>query len=411
MSDHKSKPDDIPEYMGIPEDTGLGDSSTDLPRADSQTPAEKVDAGLENATETDPEAPTPETPAESGALQGSVTANESGDTPADEPAEDLPAAVGTTGALNSDNDEAPAKEDVAAGQSDETSEAGLSDPDPLAPDPLDEATHNDASPSENNLETPTPPEPTEPTEPTQPAEDLETTVVRRQSLMGAIKKDDPDVALPEGEGTSGELQPVWAPRTPQPLGTDDAGLPEETLLAGASVLPAPISRAASHWWAILAGLLLTPIAWLSLNHAGGLLAGIEDSQWATGAYSAEGLGFLILGIASIIVLGITARSSSVGMFLAGSLLTVSGALFVFLPSLVQSSLASTLKWMADSKVIVLGELAYYLELDGSWGRILTLGIAMLMVGVVSHSARRQGRKEQIAKDALARVQGVNSPSI
>lgn len=245
------------------------------------------------------------------------------------------------------------------------------------------------------------------TAPAQPAEDLETTVVRRKSLLGT----EPDSTSRTGEARSDTAMentetpdPQWQPRQTQLLGNEDEKLNESTMLAGATIKPAKISRAAAHAWSLLISLLGVPLAWAFLRHAGGLLYGSNDSTWDTGKYSVEGLIFLILGLVTVIVIGSFVRLSSLGMFVSGILLTILGGAFVVIPMVMKDAVGTSLQGMQDSPVMALKVLGYLIESAGASGEFFVIGVLLIMIGVVGHTARRKGRVDQIADKALARAE-------
>ncbi|WP_296181384.1 hypothetical protein [uncultured Mobiluncus sp.] len=243
--------------------------------------------------------------------------------------------------------------------------------------------------------------------PAQPAEELETTVVRRKSLLGTETETTPlaGAAPTDTTGeTPEEVDPQWQPRQPELLGNEDKKLNESTMLAGASIKPAKISRAGAHAWSLLISLIGVPLAWAFLRHAGGLLYGSNHSAWDTGKYSVEGLVFLILGLVALIVIGSFVRLSSLGMFVSGILFTVLGGAFVVVPGAMKSAVGTSLQGMQDSPVMALKVLGYLIESAGASGQFLVIGVMLIMIGVVGHSARRKGRVDQIADKALARAE-------
>lgn len=241
--------------------------------------------------------------------------------------------------------------------------------------------------------------------PAPPAEELETTVVRRKSLLGAEPSPTPPAgAATDDTATSEEPDPKWQPRQAQLLGNEDEKLNESTMLAGASIKPAKISRAGAHAWSLLISLIGVPLAWAFLRHAGGLLYGSNHSAWETGKYSLEGLIFLVLGLAAVVIIGMVVRLSSLGMFVSGIALCVLGGAFVVVPGVVKGAMGSTLQGMQDSPVMALKVLGYLIESAGASGQFFVIGVLLIMIGVVGHTARRKGRVDQIADKALARAE-------
>lgn len=241
--------------------------------------------------------------------------------------------------------------------------------------------------------------------PAPPVEELETTVVRRKSLLGAESSPTPPAgAAADDTATTEEPDPKWQPRQAQLLGNEDEKLNESTMLAGASIKPAKISRAGAHAWSLLISLIGVPLAWAFLRHAGGLLYGSNHSAWETGKYSLEGLIFLVLGLAAVVIIGMVVRLSSLGMFVSGIALCVLGGAFVVVPGVVKGAMGSTLQGMQDSPVMALKVLSYLIESAGASGQFFVIGVLLIMIGVVGHTARRKGRVDQIADKALARAE-------
>lgn len=233
----------------------------------------------------------------------------------------------------------------------------------------------------------------------QPENEMETTMVRRKSLLDGAATNT-DFLEPEEE-----VGPQWQPREAKLLGKDDAALAEGNVLAGATVKPGPISRAGSHVMSLVLSLFLLPFAWAFLKHASGLLFSAEKSAWNTGHYSIEGLIFLVLGLAVIVVVGIAVRLSSLGMFVSGILLSVVGLLFVTLPFVMKDLVEPTLTWLSHSTLLPLKLLSYFIESSAASGQFLVIGVVMIMIGVVGHTARRRGRSDQISQKALAKATG------
>lgn len=233
----------------------------------------------------------------------------------------------------------------------------------------------------------------------QPENETETTMVRRKSLLDGAATNM-DILEPEEE-----VEPQWQPREAKLLGKDDAALAEGNVLAGATVKPGPISRAGAHAMSLLLSVFLLPFAWAFLKHASGLLFSAEKSAWNTGHYSIEGLIFLVLGLAVIVVVGIAVRLSSLGMFVGGILLSVVGLVFVTLPFVMKDLVEPTLTWLSHSTLLPLKLLSYFIESSAASGQFLVIGVVMIMIGVVGHTARRRGRSDQISQKALAKATG------
>ena len=85
----------------------------------------------------------------------------------------------------------------------------------------------------------------------------------------------------------------------------------------------------------------------------------------------------------------------------GSLVALIGGAFVLFPAVTQDFAEPYLQWLRDYNDFG-GNIAHHLVADGSTGRILVAGIALILVGIVSHNARRRGRREQTIREAIDR---------
>lgn len=199
--------------------------------------------------------------------------------------------------------------------------------------------------------------------------------------------------------------------TPQPRWTS----PEDTARAQAvaageegvfpeDALDEPARRTAAHWWGVLIAFTLTPIAWFLLFDGS---ARIYWSMLADPA-NVNPAGYLSLGfgLATLAILLLAARKSSVGSIIVGSLAALAGLAFVAVP-------VQTLEFLSRyaDRIESLGGFgrnlyAYTVE-SGMRSYFLIGGVILIFVGVVSHAARRQGRREERARLALRAAQGEN----
>src|SRR5699024_12845433 len=99
------------------------------------------------------------------------------------------------------------------------------------------------------------------------------------------------------------------------------------------------------------------------------------------------------------IIGMGARCASVGSITIGSLATRVGAAFLIIPQIVADFLASQ-SMIFDRLGQFSTNIFDHLVSDGHSGRLLLYGITFIFVGVVSHGARRQGRREERRKAAL-----------
>lgn len=175
---------------------------------------------------------------------------------------------------------------------------------------------------------------------------------------------------------------------------------EDPVLAGATAVGKPPSRAGAHVWGLLITLLLTPVAWYLLADAGARLTLPGGNPWDTTNLNIAALLELAGGLLVLVVVLLAARWSSVGAIVTGSLVLVVGVPFVAVPGWTQNLLESVTDWLAG-----LGDfgdnITHHLVATGSTGRFVVYGVALILIGVISHGARRQGRREMRPAPAAA----------
>ena len=178
----------------------------------------------------------------------------------------------------------------------------------------------------------------------------------------------------------------------------DAGneVDDAVLLAGSTVVGKPASRAAAHWGGTLLALVLFPIAWFLMHTAANALTGALADGWPK-VFSTAGIIELGMAIVLLIVVMATATRSSLGTFVTGITTLLIGLPFVVVPSITKQYLGDFLANMALQSRFgrILSEA---ILLDGVSGRLVIIGLFLIMLGVVSHSTRRAGRRERLVMD-------------
>lgn len=177
--------------------------------------------------------------------------------------------------------------------------------------------------------------------------------------------------------------------------TDTAERPRterDVVLDGSTAHTRPPSRAGAHVWAVLLTLLLTPVAWYLIADAGARLTLAPRSPWETGNLNIAALLELGGGLLVLVAVLLVARWSSLGAILTGSLVLIVGVPFVAVPTWTQEVLEPVQEWL-DGLGDFGANVAHHLVASGSTGRLVVVGVALILVGVVSHGARRQGRRE------------------
>ncbi len=178
----------------------------------------------------------------------------------------------------------------------------------------------------------------------------------------------------------------------------DAGdeVDDDVLLAGSTVVGKPASRAAAHWGGTLLALVLFPIAWFLMHTAANALTGALADGWPK-VFSTAGVIELGMAAVLLIVVMATATRSSLGTFVTGITTLLIGLPFVVVPSVTKQYLGDFLANMALQSRFgrILSEAVLN---DGVSGRLVIIGLFLIMLGVVSHSTRRAGRRERLVMD-------------
>ena len=153
---------------------------------------------------------------------------------------------------------------------------------------------------------------------------------------------------------------------------------------------APRGRGWAHAGVFFATLILAPLAWYLVADSGVRLAGLEGSAWVTGTVDWIVVLELLGALLCLGVLWFLAGFSSVGAIVFGAILAIAGAVAVFAPALAQDVLqSSTMQQFAGLNDFT-GNVGHHLTSDLATGRLTVYGFLLLMTGVVSHNARRQG---------------------
>lgn len=208
------------------------------------------------------------------------------------------------------------------------------------------------------------------------------------------------VQAPTGQDATGQApagDDAWSTAAPEPSAQASDIFPE-------SMYGEPPSRAGSHWWGVLIALALTPISWFLL------VDGSARVFWSLTADPANVNIAGVLGLAGGLLLLTTvllsARWSSVGTSIAGSISALVGLAFLVLPVRTLDVLAQIQDRVESFGGFGRNLYAYTVE-SGLRGTFLVAGVVLVLVGVVSHGARRKGRREEKARLAVRAAQGEN----
>ena len=194
-----------------------------------------------------------------------------------------------------------------------------------------------------------------------------------------------------------DTMPPWLRRTLVPTGERSE---DDVLLDGSSVVGQLAPRTAVHWASVLVAVVLVPLAWFFL-HLGAAHQTAAAARLSF-AFSANGLVALLVGAACLALALWMAQRSSLGSFVIGAVSVVLGLPFLLLPGVMTSVLTPTLEHLSTHSDLGV-DLATYLWHDAASGKFVSFGVFMIMVGLVSHTARRAGRREQEVIDRVRRV--------
>ena len=166
---------------------------------------------------------------------------------------------------------------------------------------------------------------------------------------------------------------------------------DDILLDGSTIVGRPASRAGAHWAGVLMSLVLLPAAWFFVHGAADVLTStVEPHRFA---FNPKAIFELVAGLLTMGVALWTACRSSLGSIVVGTLSAVLGLLFLLLPTPMNGLVGPVLDRLTAQSTLG-ADLAAYFWTDAYSGKFVVLGLFMVMVGVVSHSARRAGRREQ-----------------
>ena len=173
-------------------------------------------------------------------------------------------------------------------------------------------------------------------------------------------------------------------------------LDDELFSAAPQITEMP-SRAGAHWISFLLFLILVPVGWYLAADAGARMTLADAAPMYTGVASILALGELLGALIVSAILFVVARRSSLGAWLMGLVTLIVGLPWVMAPGLTAASALSALTALTGS----LGaNLSHHLQASGYSGRFALLGVAILGVAYVSHSARRTGRDEEALRTSI-----------
>ena len=214
---------------------------------------------------------------------------------------------------------------------------------------------------------------------------------RRRSLLNA-QDDERDAA------TLASIASAGRERSEQSASTR---LDEELFgpMPTATEMP---SRTGAHALSFLLFLILAPLGWYLAADAGARMTLAEDAPMFSGIASLSALGELLGTIVLSMILCTIARRSSLGAWIMGLLFLLIGMPWVLAPGITAKALQAPLTALSSASPF--GEnLMHHLQATGYSGRFVLLGVLLMGVGYISHSARRTGRSEEALRTSIEAV--------
>ena len=211
---------------------------------------------------------------------------------------------------------------------------------------------------------------------------------RRRSLLGQGDEDSEAATLAAIAATAARGDKADAP----------SSLDDELFSAAPEITEMP-SRTGAHWLSFLLFLLLVPAGWYLAADAGARMTLADAAPMYSGVASIVALGEVLGAIVISAILFVTARRSSLGAWLMGIVTLIVGLPWLMAPGITGASVLSALT--ALTKTGSLGaNLSHHLQASGYSGRFVLLGIVLMGLAYVSHSARRTGRAEEALRVSL-----------
>lgn len=223
-------------------------------------------------------------------------------------------------------------------------------------------------------------------------DELESTTIRRRAFIA-----------PQEESPVSEA--AWKPREDAAERSVPQDTPEsldDVLFEGASIVPEMPSRTGAHLFSFILGILALPITWYLVADAGARMTLPEGNPAATGVINWLAITELAIAFVAIIALFEAFKRSSLGAWIAGLCFLAAGIPWVFAPAFTSAHTVSLLHFLQNAGSFG-SNLAHHLQASGYSGRLLILGIVLMGVASLSHSARRRGRAEEAMREQVERV--------
>lgn len=211
---------------------------------------------------------------------------------------------------------------------------------------------------------------------------------RRRSLLGEGNEDAEAATLAAIASTAARGDKSGAP----------SSLDDEIFSAAPEITEMP-SRTGAHWLSFLFFLLLVPVGWYLAADAGARMTLADAAPMYTGVASIMALGEILGAIVISAILFVVARRSSLGAWLMGIVTLIVGLPWLMAPGITAASALSALTALTNTGSLG-ANLSHHLQASGYSGRFALLGIALIGLGYVSHSARRTGRAEEALRTSI-----------
>jgi hypothetical protein len=166
----------------------------------------------------------------------------------------------------------------------------------------------------------------------------------------------------------------------------------------------PPSRSGAHWWGVLLAFVLAPVSWFLLTDGSARLfwSMLADPS----AVNIAGYLSFSAGLLALAAVLLAARWSSVGPIITGSISAIVGLTFLVFPERTLETLARYQQDVEDLGGFGRNLYAYTVE-SGMRGTFVIGGVVLLGAGVISHGARRKGRREEKARLNVRAARGEN----
>lgn len=211
---------------------------------------------------------------------------------------------------------------------------------------------------------------------------------RRRSLLGEGNEDAEAATLAAIASTAARGDKSGAP----------SSLDDELFSAAPEITEMP-SRTGAHWLSFLLFLLLVPVGWYLAADAGARMTLADAAPMYTGVASIVALGEILGAVVISAILFGVARRSSLGAWLMGIVTFIVGLPWLMAPGITGASVLSALTALTNTGSLG-ANLSHHLQASGYSGRFALLGIALIGLAYVSHSARRTGRAEEALRTSI-----------